>query len=216
LERWQVTGNKQWVVSGVNPQERDALVDWLKAHNQRVTLLTSAGQLPLTVKLEHPDRAGIDRLLNAVAANTRRPAGGPAGLVDAGSAVTVDWLDEMGAFCGGAIFPGLHLMSAALHNYTALLPLVEIRQKSPPLPGRSTREALEAGVFWSTVGGINTVISRMAADVRHALRSTSGRATPAVFVSGGDGSLLSSALDYPSIDWPEMTLEGLRLAALRW
>ena len=82
--------------------------------------------MPLEVELEHPDKVGIDRLLNAVAANRRRQEHVAAILVDAGSAVTVDYLDGNGVFRGGAIFPGFRLMARALHDYTALLPIVDI------------------------------------------------------------------------------------------
>src|SRR5205823_11315500 len=96
-------------------------------------------QLPLSVALAEPAKVGIDRLLNAVAANTLRPRDMPVVIADIGSAVTVDWLDENGVFKGGAIFPGLRLMAKALNDYTALLPLVEIWRNLPPLPGTSTR-----------------------------------------------------------------------------
>src|SRR6516164_9083576 len=138
LQDWNIPENKSWVVSGVNPKTRTALIDWLRNQGQQVRLLDNPADLPLIVHLETPDHVGIDRLLNAVAANSRRPPGTPAVLIDAGSAVTVDWLDEEGAFCGGAIFPGLRLMTMALHSYTALLPLVTIRKSSPGLPAKST------------------------------------------------------------------------------
>ena len=102
-----------WVVAGVAPQRRDGLCDWLRKNQQQVRLLDSYRRLPLEVKLPEPDKVGIDRLLNAVAANTRRPPGESVILVDAGTAVTVDWLDETGAFRGGAIFPGAALMAQA-------------------------------------------------------------------------------------------------------
>ncbi|MEK7734665.1 MAG: type III pantothenate kinase, partial [Pseudomonadota bacterium] len=54
-------------------------------------------------------------------------------LVDAGSAVTVDYVDQDGAFCGGAILPGLRLMAKALHDYTALLPLIEVEDAKAAL-----------------------------------------------------------------------------------
>ena len=204
LQDWHIQEKKTWIVSGVNPKTRTALIDWLGVHGQDVLLLDDPAQLPLRVKLERPDHVGMDRLLNAVAANSRRPQGTTAVLIDAGSAVTVDWLDEEGAFCGGAIFPGLRLMTMALHSYTALLPLITISKPSPALPARSTPEAVEAGVFWTVVGGINKIVERMA-----------GKGKPLVFLAGGDTGLLAPCMDRPSLLWPEMTLEGIRLASGR-
>jgi len=205
LQAWDIRGTG--VVAGVNPKQRDTFMAWLEQQGQNVHVLESPKLLPLTVRLERPDHVGIDRLLNAVGANTHRPANTPAVLVDAGSAITVDWLDETGAFCGGAIFPGLRLMTEALHNYTALLPLVQITTSAPDVPAASTRAAVEAGVFWTTVGGVNTLIARM---------TQRSQKPPAVFLAGGDAKLLAPALDTQAQLWPEITLEGIRLAALSW
>jgi type III pantothenate kinase len=201
LQEWSIPEKKTWVVSGVNPKTRGSLIDWLRNEHQQVRLLDDPAELPLIVRLERPDHVGIDRLLNAVAANSRRPQGTPAVLIDAGSAVTVDWLDREGAFCGGAIFPGLRLMTMALHSNTALLPLVTIKNSAPALPARSTPDAVQAGVFWTVVGGIETIVARMA-----------GNDQPMVVLTGGDCGLLAPCMNRTSLVWPEMCLEGVRLA----
>ncbi len=203
---WGLVGRLAWVVSGVHPRRRDALAEWLRQQGYHVSVVDSPRQLPLRVLLERPDHVGIDRLLNAVAANSRRPAGVPAILIDAGSAVTVDWLDEQGAFGGGAILPGLRLMAQALHDYTALLPLIEVRQPRPPLPGTSTPAAMQAGLYWAAAGGVRSLVAELTA--RSARR-------PQVWLAGGDGPLLAPALEGDLLAWPDMTLEGLRLAAER-
>jgi type III pantothenate kinase len=155
LDLWDSGGEHLWAVSDVHPQRRDRLVEWLRGRGDRVELLDWP-RLPLTVGLPHPERVGIDRLLNAVAASSwRRRAG--AVLVSAGSAVTVDWLDEASVFRGGAIFPGLRLMAQALHEHTALLPLIQVQQADPPLPGTSTPEAMQAGIYWAAAGGIKAL-----------------------------------------------------------
>ncbi len=97
VEEWQVPGQAQWVLSGVNPPASEQLKDWIIRRGGSALILNEARHLPLAMRLEEPDKAGIDRLLNAVAANTRREPGAPAAIVDAGSAVTVDYLDEEGA-----------------------------------------------------------------------------------------------------------------------
>jgi type III pantothenate kinase len=125
-------------------------------------------------------------------------------VVDAGSAITVDWVDAAGAFCGGAILPGLRLMALALHEHTAFLPLIPIPNGAPPAPGTSTPAAMELGVFWSAVGGVLAVLD--------AYRRRFD-AEPAVFLTGGDAASLHSALGPRVTYWPEMTLEGARLAA---
>jgi type III pantothenate kinase len=211
LDCWQVNGSLHWIIAGVHPKRCGELVEWVRGQKQQVTLLEDWRRLPLTIRLEHPERVGIDRLLSAVAANHRRSADTPAVIVGAGTAVTVDWLDGDGVFRGGSIFPGLHLMARTLHEHTALLPLVDVPTAPPPLPGTSTPAAIQAGVFWSVVGGVGALINRFAA-----LESR----PPQVFLTGGDASLLMQALPSANLSspttpvlWPWMTLEGIRLTA---
>jgi type III pantothenate kinase len=203
LQRWNLTGSLVWAVTGVHPGRQDGLLRWLQARGDTGHML-DAEHLPLRVLVEHPRKVGIDRLLDAVAANSRRRPGAPAVVIDAGSAVTVDWLDEAGAFRGGAIFPGLRLMARALHEHTALLPLVEVPQGIPPLPGTATAPAITAGIFWAVVGGIQALTAQLGA-------GSAGH--PDVFLTGGDAALLHQALP-ATLLWPDMTLEGIRLAAL--
>jgi type III pantothenate kinase len=204
LGLWNLTGALSWIVTGVHPQRRDRLAEWLRQRGDSARILDDWQQLPLRVRVARPEWVGIDRLLNGVAASRRVRSGVPAVLVDAGSAVTVDWLDESGAFAGGAIFPGLRLMTQALHDYTALLPLVPIQQPAPPVPATSTPAAVEAGVYWAVVGGMQALIGRLGS------RAT---VAPEVFLTGGDAALLAPALNPDVHLWPHMTLEGIRIAA---
>ena len=201
-QAWDAGGPLTWVVSGVHPRRRDQVADWVRARGDTVRTLVWARELPLQVRLEHPDRVGIDRLLDAVAANSRRRPGIPAAIIDAGSAVTVDWLDADGAFAGGAILPGLRLMALALHEHTALLPLIEVATV-PPVPGTSTPGAMAAGLFWAVAGGARALVEQMAGQAG---------TRPDVFLTGGDGPLLHPALGPDAQLWPAMTLEGIRLS----
>jgi type III pantothenate kinase len=202
LQQWGYSRPRVWTVTGVHPARRTRLADWLRQRGETVVLLELAAQLPLQVRLERPDWVGIDRLLDAVAANARRRPGAGAAIIDAGSAVTVDYVDEDGAFRGGAILPGLRLMAKALHDYTALLPLVEVREP-PPVLGTSTPAAMQAGVFWSILGGIMVLTGT------NPLR----RGEVDLFFTGGDAALFASRMPVAVQVWPEMTLEGTRLAA---
>ncbi len=204
MQTWRLPPRSHWVVTGVHPARRDALKEWLEARGERVHILAQNQSLPLTVRLDQPDRVGIDRLLNAVAALAHRPPNHPVAIVDAGSAVTIDWLDAAGAFRGGAILPGLRLMAEALHAYTAQLPLIEIHNPEPVLPGTNTLSAMEAGIFWTAVGGIRLIIDRLA---------RLEPLQPVLYLTGGDAGKLRSFIERPHKVWPEMTLEGIRLSA---
>lgn len=202
-QRWDLSSPLVWVVAGVHPQRRDFFVRYPQLRGDRVQVLTTAASLPLVVRLEKPDHAGIDRLLDAVAANSLRITGSTAIIVDAGSAITVDALDAEGAFIGGAILPGLRLMAVALHEHTALLPQIEVPRKQPPFPGTSTIAAMEAGIFSAVAGGVRDLIDQYETTV----------GTPfQVFLTGGDGPALQAVLP-EALLWPMMTLEGIRLSA---
>jgi type III pantothenate kinase len=199
---WSLTESLSWALASVHPGRQDRFLEWLKAHRQRVLVIAKHEQLPLRVLVKKPDSVGIDRLLNAVAANERRQ-GRAAIIADAGSAVTVDLVDETGAFRGGVIFPGLRLMAQALHDHTALLPFVEVRKAPPPL-GTTTVAAIESGIYYAVASAINMQI--------RLLNSDSGPSS-AVFLTGGDALTLQEAVEPTALLWPEMTLEGIRLSA---
>jgi type III pantothenate kinase len=195
-----------WAIAGVHPERCDRLAEWIRQRGDSVKILGSWRQLPLEVKVEQPERVGIDRLLNTVALRSRTVRAVSMVIIDAGSAVTVDWVDEQGTFRGGAIFPGLRLMAKALHEYTAALPEVAVREPSPAVPGTSTAAAIEAGIYWATAGGIKALVRQLAyqaADGRHG----------EVYLTGGDAELLAPVMDLGVHVWPRMTLEGIRIAA---
>jgi type III pantothenate kinase len=210
LDEWELRERPLcWAVASVQPQRAEQLTAWLEQRGDRVVLLRQT-QLPLEVALAAPERVGIDRLLNAVAAKSVLPAGRPAVLIDAGSAVTVDWLDEQHRFQGGAIFPGMDLMAQALHRYTALLPLVQVTPPVPRLPAGATVPAIQVGIFLAVSGGIREAVRRYTA---------ASRVMPRVFFTGGQAQLLSEAMELPLqpgsvwedfLLWPEMTLVGVQ------
>ncbi|MFL5243554.1 MAG: type III pantothenate kinase [Gemmataceae bacterium] len=223
--QWRLSPSVHWILSGVQPKWCDALARWLREKGHTVGQINDWQQLPVKVALDQPQFVGIDRLFNAVAANACRKSGRPAVLIDAGSAVTVDQVNENGAFAGGAILPGFHLMGQALHTYTAKLPLVSMPQRFDELPfapGKNTADAMRLGVFWSVMGAIVFLIAEM--------RQTSPeKAFPQIFLTGGDAQILEPELSRQLADpafpycsvpagetihlWPTMTLEGIRLTA---
>ncbi len=199
---WNVPPGSHWVVAGVHPPNRDRFAAWLEELGEQVRVLREPEELPIRTHLEHPEYVGIDRLLDAVAANGNRHSGVPAAMIDAGSAVTVDFLDREGVFAGGAIFPGFRLMAKSLNDYTALLPLVTI-ETPPPSVGPDTLDAMRVGIFWTIVGGIERLLL--------GFRDERG-ANLDVFLTGGDAELLATRLTVEFRLWPEMTLEGIRLS----
>ena len=147
-----------------------------------------------------PKTIGPDRLANAVA--VKHHFGAPAVVVDFGTAVTFDVVDAKGNYAGGIIAPGLNAMTDYLHEKTALLPRIRIREVSAVV-GKNTQEAMLIGA----VKGYRGLIRELVGELKRALRR---RRLPVV-ATGGCARLISAKLPEITAVEPLLTLEGLRL-----
>ena len=147
-----------------------------------------------------PTSIGPDRLANAVAARQR--FGAPVVVVDFGTAVTFDVVDARGNYIGGIIAPGLAAMTDYLHEKTALLPKIEIREIKSAV-GKSTEEAMLVGA----VHGYRGLVRELIAELKRELRV---KKLPVV-ATGGYAKLIAAKLPEISAVAPDLTLEGLRL-----
>jgi type III pantothenate kinase len=147
-----------------------------------------------------PKTIGPDRLANAVAASYH--FGTPSVVVDFGTAVTFDVLSREGNYVGGIIAPGLAAMTEYLHEKTALLPRIRIREVASAI-GKSTEHAMLVGA----VHGYRGLIRGLLAELKHELKA---KQLP-VIATGGYAKLIASKLPEISAVRPELTLEGLRL-----
>jgi len=193
------------VHAGAAEMVRDLLLQHSAGELQELT----ASELPLEVRVDKPEKVGIDRLLVTVAANRLRQRGRPAVVVSLGTACTVNLIAEDGAFEGGAILPGIRMSAAALHKETSALPLLSAEAIDPPADavGKSTQAAISSGLVWGTVGAAHELIDRM---------TGSFEKPPQVFLTGGDAARLVGKLidsDGPARHIPNMVLAGIRIAA---
>ena len=154
------------------------------------------------VGIDYPkaNTIGPDRLANAVAA--RHHFGAPVVVVDFGTAVTFDVVDVRGNYVGGIIAPGLAAMTDYLHEKTALLPRIKIREFKRPI-GKSTEEAMLVGA----VHGYRGLIHGLVAELKRELKT---KRLPVV-ATGGYAHLIAAKLPEISRVEPNLTLEGLRL-----
>jgi type III pantothenate kinase len=148
-----------------------------------------------------PNSIGPDRLANAVAA--RKRFGAPVVVVDFGTAVTFDVVDARGNYAGGIIAPGLAAMTGYLHEKTALLPKIQIREIRTVI-GKSTEEAMLVGA----VHGYRGLVRELVSEIKRELRAPK---LPVV-ATGGYAKLIAARLPEISAVAPDLTLEGLRLA----
>jgi type III pantothenate kinase len=118
-----------------------------------VSVQRLTADMPLPIKLDYktPETLGADRIADACGAAGLHP-GESCLVIDAGTCITVDFIDAKGVYHGGAIMPGLKMNLQALHTFTAKLPLIDLEgvEKTPVL-GRSTEESILAGTVGATL-----------------------------------------------------------------
>jgi type III pantothenate kinase len=163
---------------------------------------TAKTPIGITNRYEPPSDVGADRLVNAFAA--WKLYGVPAIIVDIGTALTIDCINEQAEYLGGVIAPGIGISLDALHTRTALLPLVEL-VPPPRVLGTSTVTSIQSGV----THGHSLMIAGLVDELRDELGFG---AAARVVITGGYTAVLGAQLRQVSelID-ADLTLKGLGL-----
>ena len=110
-----------------------------------VVRFSNSLQLPLEINYRTPHTLGSDRIAAAVGAWNEAP-GRNMLVIDAGSAITIDFVGKDGKYNGGNIAPGIKMRLKALHEYTSRLPMVE-KDGNTPTMGYDTETAIRSGVI---------------------------------------------------------------------
>jgi type III pantothenate kinase len=184
----------------VVPKATTPALRFAKALSMPCVELTAQNIRGVGIDYPKPATIGPDRLANAIAA--RKHFGAPAVVVDFGTAVTFDVVNSAGNYVGGIIAPGLAAMTEYLHEKTALLPKIEIRETKSVI-GKSTTEAMLIGAVHGYRGLIRELI--------HQLRGELGVEDLPVVATGGYAKLMARGLPMINAVMPELTLEGLRI-----
>ena len=162
--------------------------------------LTSATVRGVGIDYPRPTTIGPDRLANAVAA--RHHFGAPVVVVDFGTAVTFDVVNRHGDYIGGIIAPGIAAMTEYLHEKTALLPRIRIRE-TRAVVGKNTGQAMLIGA----VHGYRGLVRELLLELRRELNCP----RLPVIATGGYARLMAANLPEIARVDSLLTLEGLRL-----
>lgn len=153
------------------------------------------------IRYPKPESIGPDRLANAVA--LAHMHGAPGIVIDFGTAVTFDILSADKHYVGGVIAPGLRLMTDYLHERTALLPRVDLREPASAI-GQSTEGAILAGAAIGYRGMVRGILE--------ALRKELGSGDKThIVATGGDAGWITSGMGEAIVVDPDLTLHGLRI-----
>lgn len=185
------------VVPTVNSLVQSALQNLFGFQALQLTHHTVRG---IGIHYPRPETIGQDRLANAVA--VAHHFGAPSVVVDFGTAVTFDVVNDRSEYTGGIIAPGLAAMTEYLHEKTALLPRIEIREPRSAV-GRNTQEAMLIGA----VHGYRGLVRQLIQNLKDALHVP----TLPVVATGGYAALIARKLPEITAVRPSLTLEGLRL-----
>jgi type III pantothenate kinase len=189
------------VVPARTPQVKAAFAALSSGDCIELTHKTDSG---VEIDYPRPTTIGPDRLANAVAAKSKY--GSPSVVVDFGTAVTFDVVNRQGAYAGGVIAPGISAMTDYLHEKTALLPRIELRDTTAVI-GKNTEQAMQIGAVHGYRGLIREIIS----EIKRELKS---RKLPVV-ATGGCARLIAKGMPEITAVDPLLTLEGLRLVRER-
>src|SRR3954469_16351034 len=147
------------IVSSTVPQLRPEWTEMASRYLGHAMPVVGPGvRTGMPIRYDNPREIGPDRLVNAVAGFER--LGGPCVIVDFGTAVTHDVVSADGEYLGGVIFPGVEISLEALSDRAAALPKIDL---TPPrsLIGKSTVDAIRAGVLYGYAGMCDGVIDRL-------------------------------------------------------
>lgn len=189
----------------VNPRIENILEDWCKRLFKLSPLKTDRDfKIPIPILVDEPDKVGRDRLLNALAAYERVRQ--PCLVLNFGTAITFNVISGKGEFLGGAIAPGIKMMTESLHKNCAFLPLVEPAPAKTAL-GKNTQQAIQAGIYFGSAGLINSLIDKILAETKSTLGPN-----PQILATGGDAEFVAPLVPRIKEIIPTLTLEGLILA----
>jgi type III pantothenate kinase len=171
-----------------------------RAYLQREAFVVDAGvRTGVKIHYDDPRAVGADRVADAAAAY--RLYGGPACIVDFGTATTFDALSAEGEYLGGAIAPGIGIAAQALYQRTAKLPRIDLA-RPPSVIGRNTVHAMQSGLLFGYVGLVEGMVARFRTELGESMR---------VIGTGGLVEQIARETGVIEILAPWLTLDGLRL-----
>jgi type III pantothenate kinase len=189
-----------WVFDGVVlcSVVPDAVAAFREVFGSKLIVMSHETPMGIGIRYPQPQSIGPDRLVNAVA--LAHMYGAPGIVIDFGTAVTFDILSADKHYIGGVIAPGLRLMTDYLHERTALLPQVELREPESAI-GTSTEHAILAGAAIGYRGMVKGILEALRKELPE----------PKVVATGGDATWIISGMEEHISVEPDLTLHGLRL-----
>ena len=187
-------------VASVVPPLTGRVVQACREYLKQEPLIVDAGvKTGVRIRYEDPKSVGADRVCDAVA--VMQLYGGPACVIDFGTATTFNAITKDGDYLGGAITAGINLAAEALYTHAAKLPRIDL-QRPPFVIGRNTTHAMQSGLLFGYVSMVEGMVERFRKELGDEMK---------VIATGGLAE--SIAKETPVIQHiaPWLTLDGLRM-----
>lgn len=187
-------------LASVVPQLTQRIVQACNEYLKQDPLIVDTGvKTGIRIRYEDPRAVGADRVADAVA--TLKLYGGPACIVDFGTATTFNALTREGDYLGGAITAGINLAADALFTHTAKLQRIDL-QRPPSVIGRNTVHAMQSGLLFGYVSMAEGMVARFRAELGDDMK---------VVATGGLAATVAQETKVIDILAPWLTLDGLRI-----
>ncbi len=198
-----IKGISDIIISSVVPTVMDILPEVCsKYFNIDPVVIGPGVKTGMNILYDNPKEVGADRIVNGVAAFEKY--GGPLIVVDLGTAITFDVINEKGDYLGGVITPGIKISADALFLRASKLPKVEITMPEKVI-GRNTVNSMQSGLVHGYVGLIDHIIEKIAEEL--------GLSTDEINIvsTGGFSKIITQGSKYIQKMDQMLTLEGLRI-----
>lgn len=174
-----------------------------KIYGIETVIISFNSKLPIKLGVDYPEKLGVDRLINGAYAYNKFNQS--VIVIDCGSAITLDVVNNEGKFLGGIIALGLKNQLQAISSYTSALPELSLKNIETNI-GKNTQEAILSGVINGTASMIDGMIEKCSKEFWNRLSNK-----PKIILTGGDAGFIQSYLK-TKIDIVDenFTLNGLK------
>ena len=163
---------------------KELTVDNFSSSFKQVKVLNHKMNFPIILKYDSLSTLGLDRIANCVGAYQLYPNRNNL-IVDIGSCITYDILNDKNEYLGGSISLGFQMKKKAINEYTSRLPLIDKKLKTSPLIGADTLSSISSGIINGTIGEIIYTINKYEQLFNHLN----------VILTGGDSGFVKSIVE---------------------
>jgi type III pantothenate kinase len=197
---YHVSDLKGIALASVVPQLIGRVTRACREYLKQEPLVVDAGvKTGIRIRYDDPKAVGADRVCDAVA--VMKLYGGPACVVDFGTATTFNAITKDGDYLGGAITVGVNLAAEALYTHAAKLPHMDL-QRPPSVIGRNTIHAMQSGLLFGYASMVEGMVTRFRSELGSDMK---------VIATGGLAEIIAKETSVIQIIAPWLTLDGLKI-----